>query len=203
MVPNAKKIIGVAIIILVIIAAIALISVLRINIAPPLVEDFEQDLGDTNFGEWTANADAPPDPNNPGSSVQWSIRRSSNVSRSGVRSAEFFIDGTQDDGTIWLERKITVPSNAEVRLTLSFYFYSEEESFNTLAAIVAYAGSAKPVAEKDFTVVGTANEVAGWKNYAFNPAITTNSSGEAYVALGISVRWETTMTYYIDEIIID
>ena len=176
---------------------------MRINIAPPLIEDFEQDLGDTNFGEWSVDSDVPPDPNNPGSAVQWHIRRSSNVSYSGIHSAEFFVDGTQDDGTIWLERKITVPSNAEVRLTLSFYFYSEEESFNTLAVIVAYAGSAKPVAEENFSVVGLANEVAGWKNYVFNPTVNTDSSGEAYVALGISVRWETLMTYYIDDIIID
>jgi|SRR3990170_352056 len=204
MVLKAKKIIiGLVVIILVVVAAVALISMLRIGIPQPLVEEFEPDLGDTNFGDWTANSDVPADPNNPGSSVQWHIRRVSNVSRSGNHSAEFFIDGRQDDGTIWLERKINVLPNAQVRFTLSFFFYSEQESFNTLAAIVAYAGSAEPATEEDFTVIGNANEVAGWKNYVFNPTLNTDSSGEAYVALGISVRWETYMTYYIDDIVID
>ena len=193
-----KIIIGVTVLILVVVAAVALISMLRMNIAPPLIEDFEHD-----FGEWTANADVPLDPNNSDSPVQWHIRRSSNVSRSGNYSAEFFIDGRHDDGTIWLERKINVQPNAQIRLTLSFFFYSEEESFNTLAAIVAYAGTAKPTTEEDFSVVGTANEAAGWKNYKFNPTVNTDSSGEAYVALGISVRWETLIVYYIDDVVID
>ena len=200
MVLRTKKIIiGVTVLILVVVVSVALISMLRMNIAPPLIEDFEHD-----FGEWTANADVPLDPNNPGSSVQWHIQQSPpNISRSGSYSAEFLIDGTQDDGTIWLERKISVLPNAQVQITVSFFFYNQEENFNTLAAIVAYAGTAKPATEEDFSVVGTANEAAGWKNYTFNPIVNTDSSGEAYVALGISVRWETLIVYYIDDVVID
>lgn len=199
MVSNVKKVIIASLVILAVVAAVFLISMLSINIPRPLAESFEED-----FGEWTASSDVPLDPNNPGSSVQWHVQRSSSVSNFGGNySAEFFIDGRQDDGTIWLERKISLKPNTQVRFTLSFWFYSDQESFNTLAAIVAYAGTAKPVVEEDFTVVGTGNEVAGWKNYAFNPTVSTDSSGEVHVALGISVRWETPMTYYIDEILID
>ena len=197
MVSNVKKVVITVVAILVVVSLVFLIGMLSINIPGPLAESFEKD-----FGEWTANSDVPPDPNNPNSTVQWHIRRSSSVAL-GNYSAEFFIDGTQDDGTIWLERKIKLKPSTQVRFTLSFWFYSEEESFNTLAAIVAYAGIARPVEEENFTVVAVANEVAGWKNYAFNPTVNTDSRGEAYVALGISVRWETPMTYYIDEIVID
>src|SRR4030067_1867152 len=102
MVRNAKKIIGVTVVILISVAAIVVISMLRINIASPETENFEEDLGETNFGEWNANSDVPPDPNNPGSPVQWHIRRSSNIAYDSNRSAEVFFDGRQDEARIWL-----------------------------------------------------------------------------------------------------
>jgi hypothetical protein len=182
---------------LIIIVAAFLISRINLNTQLPLVEEFEKD-----FGAWTAHADVPFNPNNPGSMVQWHIHRSLNVSRSGNYSAEFSIDGTQDDGVIWLERTINVNPNTQTRISLSFWLFSEQESFNTLAAIVAYAGSTKPIAEEQFTVIGTANEVAGWKNYSLNTTVNTNSA-EVFVAFGISVLWETYMTYYIDDLIIE
>jgi hypothetical protein len=96
-----------------------------------------------------------------------------------------------------------VTPNTLISVTVSFYLYSEQESFNTIAAIVAYVGSTKPSAEEDFTIIGNANEAAGWKKYIFNPTVNTDASGEAYVALGLSVRWETNMTYYMDDIVIE
>ena len=62
-------------------------------------EDFEN-----GFGEWTIDADVPLDPNNPGHFVGWSITRSSDIASSGLYSLKFFIDGRQDDGTIWIEK---------------------------------------------------------------------------------------------------
>ncbi|HLE75212.1 MAG TPA: hypothetical protein VI864_04110 [Candidatus Bathyarchaeia archaeon] len=189
---------------LIIAIAIGAITALQINLASQVVtEDFEQNLGEENFGEWSANKQVPQDPNNPGHLVQWHIRRASNISRSGAYSAELFIDGKQDDGTIWLERKISVKQNAQVRVSVSFWLYSEQESFNTIADVVAYAGIAKPEVEEDFVAVGSANEVAGWKNYVYEANVNTDSTSEAWVAVGISVRWETTMTYYIDDVRIE
>ena len=203
MLPKTAALLGSAVMIIFVIAAIAIVFLQNINTPFPLVEEFEQDDGQTDFGSWTPSEDVPPDPDNPGSQVQWHIRRVSNVSRSGSHSAEFLIDGTQDDGTIWLQRKVSLKPDVQARLTVSFWLYSETESFNTIAAVVAYAGAAQPVSEEDFTVIGSANEAAGWKNYQHTADVTTGSNGEAYVALGISVRWETYMTYYIDDIVID
>ncbi|MCW4008221.1 MAG: hypothetical protein NWF09_06000 [Candidatus Bathyarchaeota archaeon] len=166
-------------------------------------EDFEHLPSDDDFGEWTANSHVPFDPNSPGNTVEWHIRRVSNVSHSGMYSVELFIDGKQDDGTIWLERKINVAANAQPRVSVSFWLYSEQESFNTIAAVVAYAGTAKPVVEEDFAVLGAANEAAGWKKYVHTVTLNTDSSGEVWVAVGISVRWETYMTYYIDDVKIE
>lgn len=184
--------------------AISIINALHIIESRQVItEDFEQNLGEENFGEWTTSKHVPLDPNNPSHPVQWHIRRVSNISHSGMYSVELFIDGKQDDGTIWLERKINAKENTQIRVSISFWFYSEQESFNTIAAIVAYAGTAKPSVEDDFAVVGAANEVAGWKHYVYTADLNTGSNGEAWVAIGISVRWETYMTYYIDDVRIE
>jgi hypothetical protein len=184
--------------------AIGILSALYVNLAPNVItEDFEQNIEEGDFGEWFINGHVPQDPNNPGHTVQWHIRRVSNISRSAMHSMELFIDGKQDDGTIWLERKISVKENTQIRISVSFWFYSEQESFNTIAAVVAYAGLVEPQVEDDFAVVGLANEAAGWKNYVYTADLNTDSNGEVWVAVGITVRWETYMTYYIDDVRIE
>ena len=183
---------------------IGILGFLYVNLAPNVItEDFEQNLEEGDFGEWSINGHVPQDPNNPGHTVQWHIRCVSDISRSATHSMELFIDGKQDDGTIWLERKISVKANAQIRVSVSFWLYSERESFNTIAAVAAYAGTAKPNVENDFTIVGFANEATGWKNYVYTVNLNTDSNGEVWVAIGITVRWETYMTYYIDDVRIE
>lgn len=163
----------------------------------PIVYDegFEED-----FGGWIGDADVPPDPNNPGSPVDWNVSRVTSPVKSGQYSVEFYIDGRQDDGTVWIERKLSVKTNSKIQVTVSFDFYSESESFNAIASVVGFAGSSNPEAEADFTVLGQANEVSGWKRYIHTATLNTGSSGEVGVAIGISVRWETEMTYNLDDV---
>lgn len=113
---------------------------------------------------------------------------------------EFYIDGRQDDGTVWIERKLSVKTNSKIQVTVSFDFYSESESFNVIASVVGFAGSSNPEVEAEFTVLGQANEVSGWKRYTHTATLNTGSSGEVWVAIGISVRWETEMTYNLDDL---
>jgi len=128
-----KKKYSIAALLITVTVAIGILSVLYVNLAPKvIIDDFEQNIGEGDLGEWFTNGDVPQDPNNPGHTVQWHIRRVSNISRSAVHSMELFIDGKQDDGTIWLERKINVKKDAQIRVSVSFWFYSEQESFNTM-----------------------------------------------------------------------
>ncbi len=158
-------------------------------------EGFEEGLGD-----WVKDADLPLDPNNPGHPVAWNISRVTSLSSSGQYSLEFYIDGRQDDGTIWIEKEIPAKSSSQMHVRVSFEFYSEQESFNVIAGVCAYAGISNPTLEEDFVVLGPANEVAGWKRYTHEKTFYTDSSGKVWVALGITVRWETEMTYNIDDI---
>jgi hypothetical protein len=163
----------------------------------PLVysESFESD-----FGGWIADADVPLDPNNPGHPVDWNVSRVSSLAYSGEYSMELYIDGKQDDGTVWIEKKISVKNKQQIRIEISFEFYSEQESFNVIARVCAYAGVSNPEVEDDFGILGPANEVAGWKKYTYAPTVHTGFEGEVWVAVGITVAWETEMTYNIDDL---
>ena len=113
---------------------------------------------------------------------------------------ELYIDGKQDDGTVWIEREFSAKRNTQIQVEVTFDFYSESESFNVIAAVVGFAGTSNPEAEADFTVLGQANEVSGWKRYTHTATVNTGSSGKVWVAVGISVRWETEMAYNLDDV---
>lgn len=192
---NAKTIIVFASVVL----AAGLIATLYQQTQPPL-ERFTEDF-ETGYGLWVPDADVPIDPNTD-QPVEWNVTRSADLSRSGKHSIKFFIDGKQDDGTIWIERKVLLKEGAR-RVNVTFDLYSEEESFNTIAVVCAYVGFKDPEAEGDLVVLSQANEVAGWKSYSLVVDIESGKAQEAWVAVGISVRWETYMTYYIDDVIIE
>jgi hypothetical protein len=156
-----------------------------------LTSDFEDGLGN-----WTGEAHLP-------QQVNWNVTTVANVSSTGNHSAQLYIDGRHDDGTVWIERKLHLEPNTTRNVNVTFSFWSETESFNTLAAVVGYVGTNNPSTEGDFQVLGNANEVAGWKTYTINATLTTDASGDAYVALGFSVRWETDLTYNIDNVVIN
>jgi hypothetical protein len=158
-------------------------------------ESFEHD-----FGGWTEDAQVPMDPNNPGHPVAWEVSRTTSMSYSGQYSLELHVDGRQDDGTVWIEKKIAVKNNSPIQVTVSFEFYSEQESFNVIAGVCASARLSDPEVEEDFIVLGPANEVAGWNGYTYATTLHTGTRGELWVALGITVRWETEMAYNIDNV---
>jgi len=156
--------------------------------------DFENGLGD-----WAIGAQVPKDPLT-GEPVAWKIEPTTDESVSGNFSIQLYIDGVQDDGTIWIERKLSLQANFARRVNVSFQFWSGSDSFNTIAEVVCYVGEKSPKEEADFQVLGTANQVSGWKTYSFSSLAKTGNKGEIYIALGISVRWEAEMTYFVDDV---
>jgi hypothetical protein len=158
-------------------------------------EGFEED-----FGAWEADADVPPDPNNPGFPVDWSVSRVTSPVKSGQYSVRLYIDGRQDDGTVWVEKKLAVQKDVQIHVEISFEFYSEDESFNVLADVVGFIGTSNPAVEADFADLGQANEVAGWKRYTYSETLMTDSSEEIWVAVGFTVLWETKLAYNLDDI---
>src|SRR4030042_7178614 len=148
-----------------------------------------------NVNNWNADADVPLEPNT-GTFVEWYIIQVSNLSHSPPTSAMLFLDGSQDDGTIWAERKISVNGTG---VTLSLWLSSSFQSEASFCDVVAYVGASNPEFEEEFVSIGSCNQVAGWKRYTYTANIPS-ATDMLWVAVGINVYWETPVTYYMDEI---
>ena len=170
------------------------------NDPPPDPPGTFRDGFETGLGSWAKAFDLPPDPNDPGDVVEWSIEASAEQAFQGQQSARFVLDGRQDDGTIWLVRAFDVTPQATHTVSLSVMFWSESESFNTTAMVAAYAGPVPPTVELDFDTTRPLNLTAGWAPYAYTFEVTSGDDGRIWVAFGISAVWETWMTYYADEV---
>lgn len=168
-------------------------------VAPPLLivqEGFEAGLKD-----WAQGSDVPQDPNSR-KPVAWSIDLSQERVAGGNWSTHWFLDGRQDDGTIWLRRTLTVSKSRPLAVTISLQLWSPAQSANIRAYVVAYAGALMPVEEADFTYRAPADKKAGWQRYRFTIPIA-RTAGEIWVAFGISVAWETLLEYFIDDVRIE
>jgi hypothetical protein len=160
-----------------------------------LTKDFEDGMG-----IWTPDSDVPMDPNNPGERVAWNISITDEIVYQGSYAAHFYLDGRQDDGTIWLELEVTLKPNTKYDAELSFQLYSSSESFNKLAYVVGRVSQKDIEAEEDFADLGAANQLEGWKRYDHSTTLTTDETGVAYVGFGLSVVWETEIVYFIDQV---
>lgn len=163
---------------------------------------FEERFEET-LDRWQQGSDVPDDPDRPGQPVRWSIEVSPEQAAEGGSSARFTLDGKMDDGTIWLARVFDVAPDSVLQIRLTFDLWSASESFNTLAKVMAYAGSRPPAAEEDFDGSQAANLAEGWRTYEYTFRVRSGAEGQVWVALGISAVWETEMTYYADNVRVD
>lgn len=161
---------------------------------------------------WIVDADVPADPNADGQ-VAWNITPTDRVAHRGDRSLMFALDGSQDDGTIWITRSFQTEFDTRYRVNVSAYAYSRSESFNTLAHLVMFAGERAPVREETFPAPGTVvtsgprgglrqplDAQEGWKRYSFTWTTPPLERGEFHVAVGISAVWETGLAYPVDTV---
>ncbi|MBM4237247.1 MAG: hypothetical protein FJ151_02040 [Euryarchaeota archaeon] len=159
-----------------------------------LQEGFEDDLAG-----WQIGSELPTDPQT-GLPVEASAELTTDRSRSGARSLVMRIDGLQDDGTIWIQTSRVINRTGTVDFRLSFYVYSEQESFNVMAKVVGYVGLAPPTGEQDFSVLGNADPAEGWNEFVLENDLNLEAGDYAWIAVGITVAWETFLEYELDDI---
>jgi hypothetical protein len=152
--------------------------------------------------DWQTGADVPEDGERPGP-VDWSIEASQLQSSDGQWSVQFFLDGKHDDGTIWLVHPLHVPAAQDLAVRLSFDAWSESESFNTTGKVATYAGARKPKQEGDFDLSQALNQTTGWKRYSYSMDVQSGDNGQLWMAVGITAVWETKLTYYFDNLLLE
>jgi hypothetical protein len=143
---------------------------------------------------WMIGRDLPADPNNPDRKVASEADVTAHFASQGNQSIEFFLDGSADDGTIWVQQEIDL----EGVETLAVDGYSETNSFNTIAQVAVYTGPVPEngLVEKDFNREYATEDHEGWKTYEYEVA----HDGPGLVAVGINVVWETGVRRQLDNV---
>jgi len=127
------------------------------------------------------------------------INRSTAMAYHGATSLEYFLDGRNDDGTIWVQRPIKgLPPRTAVSVLATFWLHSPTKSDTNNWPVVSYAGASPPSAESDFVIVGLTDRVAGWAPYGKRVVANTDQFGNLWLAIGIGATWEVARTYHLD-----
>lgn len=126
-----------------------------------------------------------------------------------------FTEGDHDDGTAWATTGVDTADLDADALRASIQAWSPSESFNTLRHLVVYVGPKPPGDEGSFPdpgqnstgITGTEfgglreplHQREGWLEYA---ATWTPQRllGTVYLAVGVTVVWETDATHYLDRV---
>jgi len=154
----------------------------------------QNDSFEDGLADWTVGRDLPDDPGNPGQPVDASVSATSEHANSGSSGVEMTLDGSADDGTIWVQQAVDF-ADAD---RLEVHCYSPEATFNKLAELAVYTGPEPEggLVEVDFDRSEQTGDHQGWKRYEY--PIETSETG--IVAVGMNIVWETTVTRWFDDI---
>ncbi|MEF8830796.1 MAG: hypothetical protein V5A23_04585 [Halobacteriales archaeon] len=143
---------------------------------------------------WAVGRDLPDRPGNPGTPVAADVSVDDRMAADGDRSLRLAIDGSADDGTVWVQQPVDLTDHE----TLAVAGYSEQESFNTIAKVAAYAGPLPDggLSEADFDTDRATEDHEGWKTYEYE----IDHDGPGVVAVGMSVVWETRVLRHFDDV---
>jgi len=149
---------------------------------------------ETALEGWTVGRDLPDDPNERAGKVATEVGVSTRLSSDKTQSLRLFIDGSQDDGTVWVQQRVDLSSHS----TLSIDIYNDEESFNRITQPAIYTGPEKELEEKDFDRSNSIEDHSGWKTYEYD----VEHGGVGLLAVGMNVIWETGVRHYFDNVVL-
>jgi hypothetical protein len=139
---------------------------------------------------WQADTD--------GRARAWQIYRTTERAFDGRYSLGLFLNGHNDEGIIWIERRFAARANATVTVTASFWLYSPSGGDVNTWATVGYAGRNDPETTLEMrSIVGFVNK-AGWTKYTFTRKVVTDGTGAVWVAVGLWATYETIRTNHLD-----
>lgn len=150
---------------------------------------------EAGFRGWTVGRDLPKDPNDPDDVVDSRAAVSTENASHGEQSAEFFIDGVADEGTIWVQQPVDFADVERVAVDV----HSRGASANVITRAAVYWGpvpETRGLAEPDFDTSRPVEDHSGWDTYEY----PISYDGRGLVAAGISVVWEGRATRYLDNV---
>lgn len=173
------------------------------------VEGFEDGLE-----SWAHYADVPDDPET-GRAVEWNVSTSHARPRTGAASLVLQIDGRQDDGTVWVTRQVQVHPSAAYHVNVSAYAaMGTGEGIQFSSELLLYVGLEPPSDESSFPLespsvgdggssragIREPDRPGDWNRYGFEWDSPVAAEGHLFVAVGMTIVWESRATVYVDDL---
>jgi hypothetical protein len=138
-------------------------------------------------------------PDTDGRAKAWKIYRTNEQAHDGTNSLGLFIDGSYDEGTIWVERAIPTQRNTTVKVAVSFWLRNFKASNVNFWGVTGFAGTRDPETQFDmWPAIGITDQKPGWVQHSFTRTVKTDNTGIVWVATGLRATWETIRTYHLD-----
>ncbi|GAA0660794.1 hypothetical protein GCM10009020_01080 [Natronoarchaeum mannanilyticum] len=159
---------------------------------------FENPSFENGLNGWTVGTDLPEEPGDSTEKVDHGVTTVDRRASDGDASVEFYLDGSADDGTVWVAQTVDL-SDVE---SVSVDVYNDEESFNILTQVAFYAGekSSSELVEVDFDRDNDVEAHSGWKTFSYDVG---DVDGAATVAVGMNIVWETDVRHVFDNVRLD
>jgi len=161
----------------------------------PLPVTFENPSFENGLDGWTVGTDLPENPGDSTEKVDHGVTTVDRRASDEDSSVEFYLDGSADDGTVWVAQTVDLSDAESVLVDV----YNDEESFNILTQVAFYAGekSSDELVEVDFDRDNDVEGHSGWKTFSYDVG---GIDGAATVAVGMNIIWETGVRHVFDNV---
>lgn len=137
--------------------------------------------------------------------INWSINRSNEMSTNGYYSVRFYLENYNDAGKIWIEKTFDVEPNSIYEVKISYKFatadFGDVNLFNIINTVLgdSFDGRDNLNYEGDTGHHSDARDFV-WLDKEYDYVVETDENAQIYINIGVWGSWETTRTYYLDEL---
>jgi hypothetical protein len=151
---------------------------------------------ESDWAAWSIGRYLPDDPNREsGRKVASEAGVTTRYATDGTSACRLFIDGSQDDGTLWVQQAVDLTDAEYLAVD-----YRVSESFNEIRNAAVYTGPVpeEPLTETDFDTEQSleGHDREGSKTFTDDVA----HDGPGLVAVGFSIIWETGAEAFLDHV---
>jgi hypothetical protein len=166
---------------------------------------FEQDMDG-----WTPVA---ADTGTPGGAyAPWSIAPTADLAFEGPHALKFYVANFTDAAKIWIVRPFLVTPGRLYQVDISFAFATADWGDANLFTLLT-GPFLTPPTDGLTLVAGTTRQYTGnganhdvgyqWLRRTFRASARADASGVVFVVVGIWGTWETSRTYYVDDLSVE
>lgn len=163
-----------------------------------LVFETSFEAGFDGFVPDGADLDDPP--------IEWEIERTDERADDGEWSVRLEIENLNDAGKIWIERRVELEPGRVYDVDLSYAFASADFGDINAWTVIAGVTPTDPESADDLPFQGStangADDDVGfvWLERSHDLTVTTGTSGEAWLSLGVWGTSEFTRSYHLDDV---